>query len=212
MKQSPITFDSGSLTLEGILQLSDEENPSPAMVVCHPHPLYGGDMSNNVVLALCKAAASAGMASLRFNFRGVGLSEGTYNGGQGESEDIRAAIHYLQNHPNINWNNIAVDGYSFGANASLEAVNNNASVSCLILVGCSWSVLAKYKKLNSTIHTLIINGERDNLVHGEDIEDIAQSVGSLTEIRPVAGANHFFQGHEDIVFSHATAFLHRWIK
>ncbi|GAG53448.1 unnamed protein product [marine sediment metagenome] len=77
-----ITFTSDGLALQGILHRPDS-SPSSAVAVCHPHPLYGGDMHNSVVVALCRAAASRGIAALRFNFRGVGRSEGSFADGVG---------------------------------------------------------------------------------------------------------------------------------
>jgi alpha/beta superfamily hydrolase len=79
----PITFTSEGLILEGILH-QPASTPFPAAVVCHPHPLYGGDMNNAVVVAVCQALAEAGIASLRLNYRGVGRSEGKYGDGLGE--------------------------------------------------------------------------------------------------------------------------------
>jgi len=86
----PITFTSEDLTLEGILH-EPALTPFPAAIVCHPHPLYGGDMNNNVVVAVCQALAEAGIAGLRFNYRGVGRSEGKY--GDGLAEIRKLGLH-----------------------------------------------------------------------------------------------------------------------
>jgi len=99
MNEIQISFRSGDLTLEGLLA-----NPganAPAAVVCHPHPLYGGSMYNNVVDAILAAMWQAGYATLRFNFRGVGASEGEHDGGPGEVDDAVAAMTYLLAQPGV---------------------------------------------------------------------------------------------------------------
>ena len=83
MKEAAVTFRSGELTLEGLL--ANPGGDAPTAVVCHPHPMYGGSMNNNVVEAILAALWQAGYATLRFNFRGVGLSEGEHDGGPGRS-------------------------------------------------------------------------------------------------------------------------------
>lgn len=95
MVSERVTFETDDgLQIEGLLHLP-EATPAPAIVVCHPHPQYGGEMRNNVVDAICKAALDQGIGALRFNFRGVGGSEGQYGGGVAERKDVAAALAYL---------------------------------------------------------------------------------------------------------------------
>ena len=91
---SHLTFQSGDLSLEGVLHLP-AVTPAPGVVVCHPHPQYGGDMENNVVVAACDWLADRACAALRFNFRGVGESDGAFDQGAGERDDVRAALAHL---------------------------------------------------------------------------------------------------------------------
>lgn len=108
--ERPFPFESDGLQLEGMLH---EGNSRFAAVVLHPHPLYGGDMDNHVVLALRAALADAGATTLRFNFRGAGRSQGDYDHGRGEAGDARAAIRELrQLRPGCR---MLLIGYSFGA-------------------------------------------------------------------------------------------------
>lgn len=94
--------NSGQQALEAVLDLpSTEVTHLAGVVVCHPHPLYGGDMDNYVVSALCRGLVEQGIAALRFNFRGVGRSTGTYGEGKGEIEDARSALTYLASRPEI---------------------------------------------------------------------------------------------------------------
>ncbi len=92
MSQTRVRFSTSGVVLEGILEKPKGEAPFPAVAVCHPHPLYGGDMYNNVVSVICQALARESIATLRFNFRGVGQSEGNHEEGIGEQEDVRAAM------------------------------------------------------------------------------------------------------------------------
>src|SRR5579862_2867810 len=99
----------------GQLEAIVREPPEPvaAAVVCHPHPRGGGTMNNNVVYRLAKALVEGGVATLRFNFRGVGASTGTYDEGRGEEDDARAALAFLRaRHPAVP---LWIAGFSFGA-------------------------------------------------------------------------------------------------
>jgi alpha/beta superfamily hydrolase len=87
-----VTFPCGELKLEAAWHHPDGMGPFPGVVVCHPHPLHGGDMSNNVISAICETLAKHSIAALRFNFRGVGNSEGEFGGGYQEQDDIAAAL------------------------------------------------------------------------------------------------------------------------
>ena len=110
-----ITFASGDVTCEGIFTGSTADGQVPGIVICHPHPLRGGDMLNNVVRALAEAFAERGFAVLRFNFRGVGSSTGQYAEGIGEQEDAKAALSWLIAQPGIDVDRLFLAGYSFGA-------------------------------------------------------------------------------------------------
>ena len=117
MKSTRISFPSGPLTLEGVLTQppAPDSATRPAVAIAHPHPQYGGDMDNGVVLALTRKLADLGVPTLRFNFRGVGLSEGSYDDGRGELHDLKAAVAFLSAAHGISPENVALAGYSFGA-------------------------------------------------------------------------------------------------
>ena len=95
MRREHIAFPCGEISLEGVLHLPDGEGTFPGVVVCHPHPLYGGDMENNVVITICQAMVARSVAALRFNFRGAGGSGGQFGGGVKERDDVTAALDYL---------------------------------------------------------------------------------------------------------------------
>lgn len=117
-----------------------------AAVLCHPHPLYGGTMRNKVVFRLARAARQTGAAVLRFNFRGVGASEGAYDEGRGEQEDCRAAIAYMRSR--CKGLPLVVGGFSFGSRIALRVCCGDADIERVVAVGTpvnrgDWSFLAQ---------------------------------------------------------------------
>ena len=121
VKTEPLTIPNGDVVLEAELLLPDDASGAvPGVVVCHPHPRYGGDMRNNVVVAIVQGVLSRGFGALRFNFRGAGRSTGTHSKGPGEQEDALAAFAALREHDAIDAEQLALAGYSFGANIALS--------------------------------------------------------------------------------------------
>ena len=113
-----VEITSGELTLAGVLHTPEGDGPFSAVVVCHPHPRMGGDMTSNVVLAAVEGLAAQGIAALRFNFRGSGASEGTHDDGKGERDDVRAALSFAADLGELDATRIGLAGYSFGAGMS----------------------------------------------------------------------------------------------
>ena len=129
MKSKSVTFASGALKIEGVLTSSSEGKAEhrAAVAIAHPHPLHGGDMESGVVLAITDRLAGLGIPSLRFNFRGVGRSEGRYDDGRGELDDLKAAVSFLGKEEGIDSGKIGLAGYSFGAEIVMRmAVESSA--------------------------------------------------------------------------------------
>ena len=159
----PVSFTtSDGLTLEGVLHLPDPSpsspNPFPALVICHPHPLYGGDMRNNIVAILCETAVNAGVAALRFNFRGVGASHGSHDKGRGEREDVAAALKYLRSLPEIDETRVGLAGYSFGA--AMAALSVDEQTPALIAVSTP-TMSDAITQIDAACPTLLVSGDRD---------------------------------------------------
>src|ERR1700676_2177875 len=133
MKEQHVTFPAGALTLEGLLAKPDGLKPVRGAVVCHPHPLYGGSMYNNVVDAVLAAMWKREWATLRFNFRGVGESEGEHGGGAGEAEDAAAAVAFLESQSGIQKDGPVLSGYSFGSIAAMTAGPKIKNLGALVL-------------------------------------------------------------------------------
>jgi alpha/beta superfamily hydrolase len=188
-----VAFPSGDLTLEGILHLPGEI-PSPGIVVCHPHPQYGGDMHNNVVTAICDLAVENGIAALRFNFRGAGASEGKYDGGIGEQDDVRAALSYLETLPELDASRIALAGYSFGAAVAVRAAGPSSDLRAFI--GVSLPTSMPLDEVNVTCPALFISGDEDEYSDPDELSAFVRSLGAHAELKLLPGLGHFWFGVE----------------
>lgn len=199
----PVTFDSGGLTLEGLLHLP-EVAPCAGVVVAHPHPQYGGDIHNNVVHAVCRAAADAGAATLRFNFRGVGASEGRYDEGRGEQQDVAAALEYMCGLPEIDSGRVALAGYSFGAAVSLRL--SPPGVRCLVAVSppTSGSWLSG---IQAAYEVLFVAGDRDEYCDPDELRRVAAAIGPNAQVVIHPGVDHFWVGSDDRLIETVAAFL-----
>ena len=160
MTSKPVTFVSQALTLEGVLHEPAAGGPSPAVAVCHPHPLYGGDMHNEVVVTICERLAAGGIAALRFNFRGVGRSQGSFGGGEAEQEDVRGAITYLRGLSSTGSRGPGLAGYSFGAAVALSTAD--PGVRALAAVSPPLPALDSVR-LKPDIPLLLVAGDRDEI-------------------------------------------------
>jgi alpha/beta superfamily hydrolase len=179
--------------LEAILR--EAEAPFAAVVICHPHPMGGGTMHNNVVYRLARALGDAGAAVLRFNFRGVGRSTGQFDHGDGEQEDALAATdHLVDLYPNTE---LWMAGFSFGARVGLGVGNDDVRVKKLLGVGLAlkmfdYSFLATSKKPKA-----FIQGSEDEYGARSDIEAAAATFAEPKQLTVVEGASHLFPKHLD---------------
>ena len=186
-----VTFASGVLTLEGALNLP-ERTPAPGIVVCHPHPMYGGDMHNNVVDAVCQTAAADGIVALRFNFRGAGGSEGTYDNGVGEQDDVGAALAYLRELPEVDGARVALAGYSFGAAIALQAVDERLNA----FIAVSLPTTMPLKDVRVACPALFISGDEDQYSDAGELTRLVRGLGSKAELKLLPGLGHFWFGVE----------------
>jgi uncharacterized protein len=166
-----------------------------AVLVCHPHPLYGGTMHSRVVFHLARAFLETGLATLRFNFRGAGGSAGVHDEGRGELEDARAALAHLEAlHPR---EALQVAGHSFGAWIALRLGAEDGRVGRMVAVGApirlyDFGFLAATHK-----QVLLVQGEEDRFGSGDEVTALAASLGSHVRAAVVPGADHFLRGHLD---------------
>jgi uncharacterized protein len=181
--------------LECILMTPDAA-PVAAAVVCHAHPRHGGVMHFKVVFRAARALQRAGVAALRFNFRGVGRSEGVHDDGRGEQDDVRAALDETARRlPGLP---LVAGGFSFGSTMALRAGCGDARVRALFALGFPLSMVPDPSFLDGCrAPRLFVQGEQDPFGSGAQMKAL---VGQLPEPRSlvvVPGADHFFTGHLD---------------
>ena len=205
MIENRVKFPCGDLILEGMTVVPESKGPSPGVVICHPHPLYGGEMNNNVVVPICQALAQASIASLRFNFRGVGASQGKFAEGIGEREDVVAAISYLSTLETVDKDRIGLCGYSFGGAVSLEVAPADERVKALALISPAVSTYVPLKQY--TKPKLIVCGGADQFVSIISLQRLAEELPPPNDFELVSGADHFWGGYEDRVAARVTAFF-----
>jgi hypothetical protein len=186
-----VKFASGPLTLEGMLQLP-EKPPAPGIVACHPHPMYGGDMHNNVVEAICETAVAESIAAMRFNFRGAGGSEGRYDNGIGEQDDVRAAIAYLRGLPEVDSTRVALAGYSFGAAVALQAADDRLSA----FIAVSLPTIMPLKQVQVVCPALFVSGDEDEYGDADELTRRVRDLGAQAELKLLPGLGHFWFGVE----------------
>jgi alpha/beta superfamily hydrolase len=206
LKRLHISFPSGELSLEGVWHLPDSNGPLPAVIVCHPHPLYGGSMSANVVFGICQALAEAGIAALRFNFRGVGQSQGRFGGGMAEQDDARAALDLVLAAENIDKDRIGLAGYSFGGGVAAAVAAGEERIRMLALV--SPALMEGNEQLKEYIKPkLIIIGENDDVIPQGELRELFEGMPEPKQYEVIAGADHFWGGYEEVVAERVTGFF-----
>jgi len=209
-KMERLRFKRGELLLEGVMSRPEGQGPYPAGVIAHPHPLFGGSMDNNVVYALFDALTAFGCFTLRFNFRGVGASQGQDGDAWAAADDIIAAAKFVKSAAGEG--GLFVCGYSFGGLASLYAIARGLSPSALILIspmmperGIDQDLSLK-KILPLKIPALVLAGEQDQFFPPRIYKPFLVQ-GSELKLESVKGADHLWSGFEDEIRSRAEEFL-----
>ena len=187
--EEKIYIENDSLIIEGLLR---KASPERGALICHPHPLMGGSMHNNVVEVIAEAFAAENFTTLRFNFRGVGQSTGAYHEGTGEAQDIIAARRYLAN---SGLSKIYFAGYSFGAWVGTNVIirNNGIFTGSLFVSPPNKYFDFDWAKLNNNIG-LIICGDQDQFCDPEAIKKQVKEMKAKLEM--ISEADHFYMGKE----------------
>lgn len=182
--EEKIFFRSANLMIEGMYGESDTQK---AVVISHPHPKMGGSMWNNVVETIVLAYRAKNYTTLRFNFRGVGRSEGAYDEGRGEQQDILSAVNYLSNR---NKTDIVLAGYSFGAWVTTKVISSHNSVQDSILISPPILFLEfDFSNCHGKIASMIC-GDQDQFTAIDSLSLIAKDIHS--ELLIIKDADHFF--------------------
>jgi alpha/beta superfamily hydrolase len=186
--------------LEALLN-AGTENATHAALVCHPHPLFGGTLHNKVVFHTMKALNSFGFPVLRFNFRGAGLSQGEHDNGEGEVDDVRAALNWLDSEYHLP---LVFAGFSFGAAVGLRAACSDSRVKAAIGVGTPVGPVVADSEVPRTYNfeflqecakpKLFISGARDQFGPRAKLEALVTSLPEPKKLVMIEGADHFFEG------------------
>ena len=200
IQEQPVLFGQEAARLEGLYAAAQG---TVGAVISHPHPLMGGDMRNPVVETLAESLLAGGLSTLRFNFRGVGMSEGGFDGGRGEKDDVLAAIAYLERQ---GIREIVLAGYSFGAwvNATVVLRSNLLPA---VLVSPPINLFSFNFELLRGKVGLMICGERDPYCPLDEARNAAAQTSCPLEIIP--DADHFLIGKGADLAARVDTFLMR---
>lgn len=171
-----------------------EESFKKIGIICHPHPLYGGNMNNKVVHTLTKTLQEHQLASLRFNFRGVGKSAGSYAGGDGEADDLMGILNWIQNsYPD---STIWLAGFSFGAYIALKvATESFFTAEQLILIAPPVEHFPAMKRFGlPKCPCIVVQGDADEIVDPDSVFKWAHALFPKVTLITIQNAGHFFHG------------------
>jgi len=205
-----IEIPCGKITLEGMIHIPGGQGPFPLVVVCHPHPLYGGSMHNNVVDAVCSSLGEKEIAWLKFNFRGVGKSGGRFDNGIGEKDDARAAISSGAGQARIDPQKIGLCGYSFGSMVAFPVAVEDARVKAV-------AGIAPFVQPENLLHQyarpkLFVCGTQDEFINSQALEKTVQKMPDPKELSLHPGVDHFWMGEEGAMGERVAQFFAKYLK
>ena len=207
MKIQGISFNCAELQLDGKLSIPEGTGPFATVIVCHPHPLYGGNMDNNVVIAVADSLSKAGILSLRFNFRGVGNSGGSYGHGIGEQDDVKAALNFLTATLEVKADGFGLIGYSAGASFALPVGAQDKRIKALGAISPTISMTDLDYLENCLKPKLLISGSLDNFTPVDAFLSFCQKLTEPKKYLIIEGADHFWSGFEAKLATHVTIFF-----
>ncbi len=181
--------------IEALLDAPAAATANAVAVICHPHPLHGGTMTNKVVHTLSKAFNDVGAPAVRFNYRGVGASAGTYDDGNGETQDALAVLDWAQQRwPGAQ---LWLGGFSFGGAVAIRASvapSHAPAIARLVTVAPAIRRVSVDSSTPPRCPWLIVQGDRDELVEPADIQQWAQALSVQPRLAMLSGVEHFFHG------------------
>lgn len=190
--------------LEAALRDPDGELRGGA-VFCHPHPIHGGTMHTKAVYRATRALNAAGLRTLRFNFRGVGYSTGTFDDGIGEEEDAQAAMDWLE--LGLPLRPMVVGGMSFGSMVGLKAGVEDPRVVAMVAVGVPIHVYDYSYLVGANKPVLVVQGELDNFGGGEETAEVMGGLGDHVTVRRIPEAGHLLEAHLGELQEHIQEFF-----
>ena len=191
---------------QGRVAAAPDNAPRAFGVVCHPHPLHGGTLDNKVVWTIARAFVELGAPAIRFNFRGVGASQGGYDDGRGETADTLAVIGFgRRRFPGCA---LWLGGFSFGAAVAVLAASETQP-DRLVLVAPGITRVDVHDAAPPQCPWLIVQGDADDVVPPATVLEWAQGLSPPQTVRVLAGAGHFFHGRINELRDVVTGFMQR---
>ncbi len=187
MKEKTITFKNKELELEGLLYSAGPKG----VVVTHPHPLYGGNLDNAVVEIVVRTFQELDFTTLRFNFRGVGSSQGAYDNGRGEAEDARQALKYLTQ---TGIDTVCLAGYSFGAWVNAQLSPQDIGDTPMLMVSPPVAFMQFEERLQLPNLKLVITGSHDEIAPEQMVREQLAGWNPNACLEIISGADHFYSG------------------
>ena len=209
-----VTINGPEGRLEGRYHHSKHPN-APVALLLHPHPQYGGTMNNKVVYSLFKNFVGRGFSSLRFNFRGVGRSQGRFDNGQGELSDAASALDWMQTQ-NPNTTSCWIGGFSFGAWVAMQLMMRRPEIRGFISIAPPASQHDFSFLAPCPASGMILHGDKDEVIPQSSVDKLAQKLQKQKNIkidyRTVEGSDHFFLNHLDALNEHVDDYLDKMLS
>lgn len=177
--------------LEALLEEPEHTSPVEAAVVCHPHPQHGGTMHNKVVYRLARGLRKSGCVVLRFNYRGVNLSEGAYDSGIGETEDARVALREIeQRYPGLP---VLLGGFSFGSRIALRLASQEKAIQRVIAAGFPTRVVERDFVCHVHIAKFFVQSTNDDFGPAADLIEFFKTLPEPKHLEWIPAEDHFFR-------------------
>ena len=201
-------YSTGKILLDGVIA-SPVEGAAlvPAVLICHPHPMLGGDMNNPVVSAVEVEANERGMASLRFDFRGVARSEGDFSNGEQEWNDVKHALNFLKGFPGVDGSKIGIVGYSFGASVVLRALSKLKQAKAIALIAPPLGSVDVPGVKKDKRSKLFVVGQNDAVVPSPRLQRQLDDLRGPVQFTEIPDADHRLNGHEKAVAERVVDFM-----
>lgn len=204
-----VTFNGPDGRIEGRYHQSEVKG-SPAALILHPHPLYGGTMNNKVVYALYQAFKQNNFSVLRINFRGVGRSQGKFDNGVGELTDAATALDWLQNH-NPDISSFWISGFSFGAWIAMQLMMRRPEIQAFAVASPPVNKYDFSFLSPCPAKGIIIQGDQDSIVSenavSEFVDKIAKQKNTDIDYQIIFGADHFFREKTDDLIETISSYI-----
>ena len=209
MRQTAIgIYSTGKILLDGVVATPGEDAEKvPAVLMCHPHPMLGGDMGHPVLAAASALANERGLATLRFDFRGVSRSEGEFSNGQSEWKDVERALAFLANFPGVDGARIGILGYSFGASVILRAIPKLKRATCFALVAPPLGSVKDRAAMKDKRAKFFLTGQNDAVVPSPTLQRLLDDMRGPVQFTEIPDADHRLQGCEQAVAEHVVDFM-----